>query len=359
MSDNKRYINIEIGSRNIKLASEENEDYLKAIAKYLNQKMAQITGGDLSNPLYRDDNAILFSLNIADDLFKERTSSGSVAFDTETLAKLESQEKEIAVLNETVTNLTNEKNTLTKDIANKKDEIQVLTVKREDIKNKLDESEKKYASLQGLYANSERQLEEQKREFENLQSLQDKTQLKLEDTEKELSSHKLRLSNSEKRVEEKTNYISKLTAKINDKNQELNALSTKLAEKNSALNELNQKSAERNIKLTNVNKERDDLAVKLKSSNGNIKKLEEEIKELKSAHSKKLSENDITLKAAQEQVTRVQEDYQALLADFENYQAENQTTSENQLQSAFAKTKAENIELKRKIENLSVKLSKK
>ena len=30
--------------------------------------MADITGGDLSHPLYRDDNAILFSLNIADDL---------------------------------------------------------------------------------------------------------------------------------------------------------------------------------------------------------------------------------------------------------------------------------------------------
>ena len=68
MSEEKKYINIEIGSRNIKLASEESDEYLRAIAKYLNQKMADITGGDLSHPLYRDDNAILFSLNIADDL---------------------------------------------------------------------------------------------------------------------------------------------------------------------------------------------------------------------------------------------------------------------------------------------------
>ena len=68
MSEEKKYINIEIGSRNIKLASEESDEYLRAIAKYLNQKMADITGGDLSHPLYRDDNAVLFSLNIADDL---------------------------------------------------------------------------------------------------------------------------------------------------------------------------------------------------------------------------------------------------------------------------------------------------
>ena len=70
MSEEKKYINIEIGSRSIKLVSEESDEYLRAIAKYLNQKMADITGGDLSHPLYRDDNAILFSLNIADDLFK-------------------------------------------------------------------------------------------------------------------------------------------------------------------------------------------------------------------------------------------------------------------------------------------------
>ena len=68
MSEEKKYINIEIGSRSIKLVSEESDEYLRAIAKYLNQKMADITGGDLSHPLYRDDNAILFSLNIADDL---------------------------------------------------------------------------------------------------------------------------------------------------------------------------------------------------------------------------------------------------------------------------------------------------
>lgn len=50
MSEEKKYINIEIGSRNIKLASEESDEYLRAIAKYLNQKMADITGGDLSHP---------------------------------------------------------------------------------------------------------------------------------------------------------------------------------------------------------------------------------------------------------------------------------------------------------------------
>ena len=51
MSEEKKYINIEIGSRSIKLVSEESDEYLRAIAKYLNQKMADITGGDLSHPL--------------------------------------------------------------------------------------------------------------------------------------------------------------------------------------------------------------------------------------------------------------------------------------------------------------------
>ena len=337
MSEEKKYINIEIGSRNIKLASEESDEYLRAIAKYLNQKMADITGGDLSHPLYRDDNAILFSLNIADDLFKERTSSGSVAFDT--------------VLNETITNLNNEKSTLAKDLANKKDEIQVLTVKREDVKSKLDECEKKLASLQGLYASVENQLEEKTNKYNDLETEHIKTKSEFDNVQREYSSCQTRLTTAEKRVEEKTNYIAKLTGKINDKNQELNNLSTKLAEKNTSINELNQKSAERNVKLTNVNKERDDLAVKLKAANGNIRKLEEEIKNLK-------SESDKSVKTAKDQLTRVQEDYQTLLSDFENYQIENQTMSENQLQSAFAKTKAENIDLKRKIEDLSKKLAK-
>ena len=340
MSEEKKYINIEIGSRSIKLVSEESDEYLRAIAKYLNQKMADITGGDLSHPLYRDDNAILFSLNIADDLFKERTSSGSVAFDTDTLAKLESQEKEISVLNETITNLNNEKSTLTKDLANKKDE-----------KSKLDECEKKLASLQGLYASVENQLEEKTNKCNDLETELIKTKSEFDNVQREYSSCQTRLTTAEKRVEEKTNYIAKLTGKINDKNQELNNLSTKLAEKNTSINELNQKSAERNVKLTNVNKERDDLAVKLKAANGNIRKLEEEIKNLK-------SESDKSVKTAKDQLTRVQEDYQTLLSDFENYQIENQTMSENQLQSAFAKTKAENIDLKRKVEDLSKKLAK-
>ena len=339
MSEEKKYINIEIGSRSIKLVSEESDEYLRAIAKYLNQKMADITGGDLSHPLYRDDNAILFSLNIADDLFKERTSSGSVAFDTDT------------VLNETITNLNNEKSTLTKDLANKKDEIQVLTVKREDVKSKLDECEKKLASLQGLYASVENQLEEKTNKCNDLETELIKTKSEFDNVQREYSSCQTRLTTAEKRVEEKTNYIAKLTGKINDKNQELNNLSTKLAEKNTSINELNQKSAERNVKLTNVNKERDDLAVKLKAANGNIRKLEEEIKNLK-------SESDKSVKTAKDQLTRVQEDYQTLLSDFENYQIENQTMSENQLQSAFAKTKAENIDLKRKVEDLSKKLAK-
>ena len=338
MSEEKKYINIEIGSRSIKLVSEESDEYLRAIAKYLNQKMADITGGDLSHPLYRDDNAILFSLNIADDLFKERTSSGSVAFDTDTLAKLESQEKEISVLNETITNLNNEKSTLTKDLANKKDEIQVLTVKREDVKSKLDECEKKLASLQGLYASVENQLEEKTNKCNDLETELIKTKSEFDNVQREYSSCQTRLTTAEKRVEEKTNYIAKLTGKINDKNQELNNLSTKLAEKNTSINELNQK-------------ERDDLAVKLKAANGNIRKLEEEIKNLK-------SESDKSVKTAKDQLTRVQEDYQTLLSDFENYQIENQTMSENQLQSAFAKTKAENIDLKRKVEDLSKKLAK-
>lgn len=351
MSEEKKYINIEIGSRSIKLVSEESDEYLRAIAKYLNQKMADITGGDLSHPLYRDDNAILFSLNIADDLFKERTSSGSVAFDTDTLAKLESQEKEISVLNETITNLNNEKSTLTKDLANKKDEIQVLTVKREDVKSKLDECEKKLTSLQGLYASVENQLEEKTNKCNDLETELIKTKSEFDNIQREFSSCQTRLTTAEKRVEEKTNYIAKLTGKINDKNQELNNLSTKLAEKNTSINELNQKSAERNVKLTNVNKERDDLAVKLKAANGNIRKLEEEIKSLK-------AESDKSVKTAKDQLTRVKEDYQTLLSDFENYQIENQTMSENQLQSAFAKTKAENIDLKRKVEDLSKKLAK-
>lgn len=302
--DKNSKVEVVIGGKIYKLSGDENPDYIQNVARYLDNKLSDLKRAATPSVVYDENFPIIFALNIADDLFKER------------------ENKEV-VVTESGENVSSRLRELT-EIKNQ------LSIRTNDYKLLLDQFESKSSETDSLKA-----------------EIIDKDE-KIEALDKKLEESKAALSEANAKIEEKSQYITNLNAKISDKNQELNSLSKKLAEKNSALNDLNKKSADRNIKLNNVNKERDELAIKLKSANNSIKALEN---------------NAVRSAEAITQLTAERDDYKAkyelLQEQFEVYKKSLEVSNETQLKAAFAKLKAENLELTRKAEALEIQLSKK
>lgn len=313
----KQLIDVVIGGKIFKLAAAESPDYIKRVADYIDGKLRQLNVAASSNIMQEEDFALILALNIADDLFKANGDTEDPQPPTP------EQVKQIAQLKGQLGTKINDYELLLNQFHDKSGEVDTLKdtiYKQEDSIAKLNSKAEYYmAELEG----------------------------------------------SKKTVESKSQYIIDLTKKINDKNQELNNLSKKLAEKNTALNELNKKSADRNIKLNNVNKERDELAVKLKSANNKIKDLNSEIEENNRAHSAQIKELNKRAKGLNDEIASLEhdnmvlsEDSAALKKEFDRFKADLENTTDGQLKAAFAKTKAENIELRRTIEELKTQIAK-
>lgn len=60
-----------IGGRRYTLVGEESQEYMQRVALYIDKKMAEISQKESSHPLSTNLLAILTSINVADDLFKE------------------------------------------------------------------------------------------------------------------------------------------------------------------------------------------------------------------------------------------------------------------------------------------------
>ncbi len=316
----KKNIDVVIGGRIFKLSASEEPDYIKNVAAYIDSKLRQLNVSASSNIMNDDNFAIVLALNIADDLFKEKESNNhNIVIDEPT----PEQARQIAELKTQLASRINDYDLL------------------------LDQFQAKSSEVDGL-----------KDTIYTHEDSIDRLNLKIDGYKTEAESNK-------KIIEKKSQYIIDLTKKINDKNQELNNLSKKLAEKNTALNDLNKKSAERNIKLNNVNKERDDLAVKLKSANNNIKALEKEAEnnsriyeDEKNALNKKIALLEENVKKLEHDNKAVTEDSAALKSEYESFRQKLENATDGQLKAAFAKTKAENIELRRTVEKLKTALSK-
>lgn len=317
----KQFVDVVIGGRIFKLAASENPDYIKKIADYIDNKLRQLNVSAASNIMNDDHFAIILALNIADDMFKSSYEGEDVKSPTP------EEQRQIAELKNQLMTKINDYDLLSNQFKAKSDEVDGLK--------------------DTIYANED-----------NITRLNSKVEY-----------YKTQLDDSNKTVESKSQYIIDLTKKINDKNQELNNLSKKLADKNTALNELNQKSAERNIKLNNVNKERDELAVKLKAANNNIKSLEKDIEALKLQHTGEMSSlrtmHSDEVAQMSEKISELKhtnmvlsEDSAALKSEFDKFKIDLENTTDGQLKAAFAKTKAENIELRRTIEELKTQIAK-
>lgn len=317
-------IEVVIGGKTYKLAGGESPDYIRAVASYVDAKLTEMTDEVGSALASKPDFAVLLALNIADELYN-KNGADTVAAASKAL------NDNIAAQNKQLENMQS-------IIAEKDNQIKAL--------------EESLAKSTDTVNNHENTINE---------------------LEKKIVESKRQLTTSQHRMEEKSKYISTLIAKIDNKNQELNGLSNKLAEKNTALNELNKKSAERNIKLNTVNKERDELAIKLKAANSTIrtdnetiirlnKEHNEAVKAIESACSEKVAAVTEQLNSANNQLNdvnaqldRLNQDYKTLRSEFENYQT---GELDGQLQSAFAKVKADNIDLRREIDSLRAKVNK-
>ncbi|MGN1318615.1 MAG: cell division protein ZapA [Lachnospirales bacterium] len=341
-NDDKNLIDVVIGGKVFKLSANENPDYIKKVAAYIDNKLRQLNVKASSN-IFNDPNfALILALNIADELFKAKEDKGEEVDIEEPTPE---QARQIAELKTQLQSKINDYDILLNQFQTKTNEVDSL---KDTIYSHEDTISKLNIKAEGYKAEAE---------------------------------------NNRKTIESKSQYIIDLTKKINDKNQELNNLSKKLNEKNTSLNELNKKSAERNIKLNNVNKERDELAIKLKSANNNIRNLERDLSETLKLHEdelktinsnnkkdieklnseykavkesleNKISELEEKVKNLEHHNTALTEDSNALKKEYDNFRANLENATDGQLKAAFAKTKAENIELRRTVEELKTALSK-
>ncbi len=307
MDNGKSKVEVVIGGRIYKLAGQDSPDYIQTVARYIDTKLNELKRAATPSIVYDESFPIILALNIADDLFKEKENkAASIPEGSRDYGdRLMVQAREMTEIKNRLTSKTNDYNLL------------------------LEQFEAKSGEVDGLKTNIINKEE------------------KIEALEKKQEEIKASLEEAMGRIEEKSQYITNLNAKISDKNQELNSLSKKLAEKNNALNELNKKSADRNIKLNNVNKERDELAIKLKSANASIRSLESGAQKSAEAMDKITAErNDYKAK------------YELLQEQFEVYKKSLEMSNETQLKAAFAKIKAENLELTRRAEALEEQLGK-
>ena len=69
---NKHIISVKIGNINYNLSTNESDEYINGVAKYINNKMDELSS--VYNSLNKNSTSFLLvlALNIADDLFKQR-----------------------------------------------------------------------------------------------------------------------------------------------------------------------------------------------------------------------------------------------------------------------------------------------
>lgn len=313
MEADKKKIGVVIGGKTYNLAGLESEEYMEMVASYLDSKIDEIKQGSSPNVVYEPSFPIILALNIADDLFKERenkANTSSVVVDKKIGAAAEERNKEL---------------------------IKELNAQKQG----MTELKTQYSGKANDYQILLNQFEAKSNEVDGLKTIIINREDTIENLERKLSIANGDIDELKAKLSDKEQHILDLNAKIVSKNQELNTLSKKLNEKNVALNELNQKAAERNQKLSAVNKERDELAVKLKSANSTIKTNEETIS--------KLNDDNKSLQFDKDNLIK---DVASVKEQFDMFKSSLSVNDGNQLKTAFAKVKSENIELQRTIQRL-------
>lgn len=146
-------VTVNINDVDYNLKGEENDEYLKKVADYVDKKMKAIMG---SNPrLSGTAAAVLTAVNVVDDLFKCQTSYKGLNEDMKGFkAKDKEYEEQIVALKELVAKLQGENHELLQKINDSKVE-ESLKVKEEEL-----------TSLKQEVGNLKEELEKNKSDFE-------------------------------------------------------------------------------------------------------------------------------------------------------------------------------------------------
>jgi len=75
MEDNKNFVTVSIGGEMFELISDESEEYIVNLARYVNKKMVSVNKNTRSVSANSDMMRILATVNVADDYFKEKAEN--------------------------------------------------------------------------------------------------------------------------------------------------------------------------------------------------------------------------------------------------------------------------------------------
>lgn len=259
---NKNTISVKIGNIKYNLSTNENEEYINGIVKYINSKMDELSS--IYDTLNKNSTSFLLvlALNIADDLFKQRQEFNKVT-------------KSMSEFEKNISSLTNQ-------LAEFKDKIETLQANNNSKEETISFLENK---LKNLDNQNEDQIESLKNEKDDI----------ISSLEQKLSSV---IQDKDVLIEEKDNLISNLENKISTLLEEKNNISLNInskldaivSEKDKVIFNLKQSLDEKNLIIDNLKDNLNETTTKLSSNNTEdiilekdikILELEEEIEKLK------------------------------------------------------------------------------
>jgi hypothetical protein len=388
MSDNnKQLIDVVIGGKIFKLSAEENPEYIQKIAEYIDNKLNELNVASASDIMNNEYLSIILALNIADDLFKEKGLNDEKEIDID--SPTPEQMRQIAELKTQLMAKINDYDLLL-------NQFQAKTSEVDGLKDTIYANEDNISKLNLKAEGYKEEAETNKKTIEN------KSQYIIDLT---------------KKISDKNQELNNLSKKLAEKNSALNELNKKSAERNIKLNTVNKERDELAVKLKSANntiknleKEIENIKAVHKTEMDKLKKLcadeiaeietnhadeifalntshQNEIEGIRAAHkdrlervelshqqeldditaknrkkvsalSKKLTDVEIDYKDLEHNHKVLEEDSDALKSEFDKFKNSLTSTTDGQLKAAFAKTKAENIELRRTIEELKTALSK-
>lgn len=266
---NKNTISVKIGNIKYNLSTNENEEYINGIAKYINNKMDELSS--IYDTLNKNSTSFLLvlALNIADDLFKQRQQ-----FNKATKAMSEF-EKNISSLTNQLAEFKTKIETLQASNNSKEETISFLENKLKNLDNQNDD-----------------QIESLKTDLANIKKEKDDIISSLEQNLSSITQDKDAL------IEEKDNLISNLENKISSLLEEKNNISLNInskldaivSEKDKVIFNLKQSLDEKNLIIDNLKDNLNETTTKLSSNDTEdiilekdikILELEEEIEKLK------------------------------------------------------------------------------
>lgn len=269
---NKNTISVKIGNIKYNLSTNENEEYINGIVKYINNKMDELSS--IYDTLNKNSTSFLLvlALNIADDLFKQRQEFNKA---TKAISEFE---KTISSLTNQLTDAKTNAQTLQASNDSKEETISFLEDKLKKLDNQNDNQDNQIESLTKDLANTKKEKDD------IISSLQQKLSSITQDKNASLEEKDKLISDLENKIstllEEKNN----ISLNINSK------LDTVVSEKDKIIFNLKQSLEEKNLIIDNLKDNLNETTTRLSSNDTEdiilekdikILELEEEIEKLK------------------------------------------------------------------------------